>query len=104
MKGIDFMNDSTFNVNMEEGLKTQFELLCSKFGVTASYVINMFAKTAVKNKKIPLEFIKPNLEITSEKALRAFHALRMEARENGLQGMTLAEINQEIESARKEMK
>ena len=43
------MNDSTFNVKMEEGLKTQFELLCSKFGVTASYVINMFAQTAVKN-------------------------------------------------------
>ena len=35
-------------------------------------------------------------------ALDAFHALRTEAQENGLQEMTLDEINEEIRLAREE--
>ncbi len=46
------------------------------------------------------KFIKP--EITSEKALQAFYKLRAEAKENGLQEMTLDEINAEIRAAREE--
>lgn len=37
-----------------------------------------------------------------EKAIQAFFALRDEARKNGLQGMSLDEINEEINLARKE--
>lgn len=46
------------------------------------------------------KFIKP--EITSEKALQAFYTLRAEAKANGLQEMTLDEINAEIKAAREE--
>ena len=46
------------------------------------------------------KFIKP--EITSEKALQAFYELRAEAKVNGLQEMTLDEINAEIKAAREE--
>ena len=46
------------------------------------------------------KFLKP--EITSEKALQAFYELRAEAKANGLQEMTLDEINAEIRAAREE--
>lgn len=42
------------------------------------------------------KFVKP--EITSEKALQAFYKLRDEAKANGLQNMTLDEINAEIDA------
>ena len=47
------------------------------------------------------KFVKSE-EITSEKALQAFYTLREEAKVNGLQDMTLDEINAEIEATRKE--
>jgi len=46
------------------------------------------------------KFIKP--EISGEKALQAFYTLRAEAKANGLQKMTLDEINAEIKAAREE--
>ena len=41
-------------------------------------------------------------EITSEKALQSFYELRAEAKANGLQKMTLDEINSEIKAVREE--
>ena len=40
--------------------------------------------------------------LSSNKGLEAFYALREEARKNGLQDMTLDEINKEIRLAREE--
>lgn len=48
------------------------------------------------------KFVKPEKEITSEKALQAFYNLRDEAKVNGLQNMSLDEINSEINAAREE--
>lgn len=98
------MAQSTFSVNMESNLKDQFDLLCEEFGMTASAVINKFVQTAVKNRKFPPEITNINEKITRKKALQAFYDLRKEAEENGLQGMTLEEINQEIAEARKSRK
>ena len=49
---------------------------------------------------------KPNQweeKIAREKAVKAFFALREEAKNNGLQGMSLDEINEEINLAREEV-
>lgn len=98
------MSQAMLNVQVDEGLKKQFDLLCFEIGMTPASVINMFAKAVVKNKKVLMEIINSEPEITSERALRTFYALREEAKENGLQGLTLDEINQEISSARQDMK
>ena len=42
--------------------------------------------------------------ITKEEALQAFYDLREQARKNGLQDMTLEEINEEIRLMRQEKK
>ena len=60
-----------------------------------------FSLTAPQQRRIPFE-IKAAPEPKSMSALEAFHALRTEAQENGLQEMTLDEINEEIRLAREE--
>ena len=93
------MSQATLNVLMDEKLKRQFDSLCFDFWMTASAVINVFARAAVREQRIPFE-VKPAQEITREKAAQVFHALRAEAKKNGVQGMSLEEINAEISAAR----
>ena len=94
------MSQATFSVRMDEGLKRQFDGLCQEFGMTASTAINVFARAVVRERRIPFEIAVPEKEITRDSALRAFMALREEARANGVSDMTLDEINEEIQLAR----
>ena len=95
------MAQTTFSVRMEDGLKHQFDALCADFGMTASTAINVFARAVVRERRIPFEISSPTKpEITRGGALQAFHNLRESAKKNGLQDMTLDEINEEIRLAR----
>ncbi|MBR1561045.1 MAG: type II toxin-antitoxin system RelB/DinJ family antitoxin [Clostridia bacterium] len=94
------MAQATFSVRMDEGLKRQFDGLCQEFGMNASTAINVFARAVVRERRIPFEIASPEREVTREGAMRAFHALRAQARENGVSDMSLDEINEEIRLAR----
>ena len=94
------MAQATFSVRMDEGLKRQFDALCADFGMNTSTAINVFARAVVRERKIPFEITAAQEDITREGAMRAFWELRAQARENGLQGMTQEEINEEIRKAR----
>lgn len=94
------MSQATFSVRMDEGLKRQFDGLCQEFGMTASTAINVFARAVVRERRIPFEIAAPEPEITREGGMRAFMALRAEARANGVGDLTLDEINEEIRLAR----
>ena len=72
-------------------------------GFWESLVMTIFAKKVVRERRIPFEITSPDEEITRERGLEAFYQLREEARKNGLQGMSLDEINEEIRLAREEM-
>lgn len=94
------MPQSTFSVRMDEGLKRQFDILCADFGMTASTAINVFARTVVRERKIPFEISAERIDPVYEDAKKAFSELRRQARNNGSSGMTLEEINAEIARAR----
>ncbi len=49
------MAQVTFSVRMDEELKTEFDALCKEFGMTASTAINVFARTVVRERRIPFE-------------------------------------------------
>ena len=98
------MEQVTFSVRMDKNLKKQLEQCCSAFGMNVSTAINAFARAVVREKKIPFEIAVNSEETTREESLKTFAALRAEAGKNGLQGMTLEEINAEIFAARKESK
>lgn len=94
------MSIATFSVRMEQSLKSQFDELCADFGMNASTAFNIFARAVVRERKIPFNIYSPEQKITREKAMNTFLTLRNEAKQNGLQGMTLDEINDEINLAR----
>lgn len=94
------MGQATFSVRMEEGLKNDFDRLCEEFGMSMTTAINVFARTVVRQRRIPFEISAPEPAVTREGARKAFQALRASAQRNGLQDMPLDEINEEIRQAR----
>ena len=49
------MAQTTINIRMDENLKQQFDWLCSELGLNMTTAINIFAKTMVRQQKIPFE-------------------------------------------------
>ena len=96
------MAQSTFSVRMDESLKKQFDGLCQEFGMNPSTAINVFARAVVRQRKIPFEISSPETGITREGSMQAFTALRAQAKANGVSGMSLEDINKEINLARRE--
>lgn len=93
---------ATFSVRMDESLKRQFDALCSDFGMNATTAFNVFARAVVRERRIPFE-IQASDDITRQdgmQAFMAFMALRAQAKENGVQDLTLEEINEEIRKSR----
>lgn len=93
------MAQATFSVRMDETLKKQFDNLCSEFGMNATTAFNVFARAVVRERKIPFE-IKASSDVSRASGMQAFMALREEAKANGVQDMSLDEINEEIRQAR----
>ena len=93
------MAQATFSIRMEETLKKQFDNLCSEFGMNATTAFNVFARAVVRERKIPFE-IQASSDVSRASGMQAFMALREEAKANGVQDMSLDEINEEIRQAR----
>lgn len=93
------MAQATFSIRMDEGLKKQFDSLCSDFGMNATTAFNIFAKAVVRERRIPFEIAAP-ADTTRDDAIAAFWEMRKIAEANGLQDMTLNDINAEIEAVR----
>lgn len=95
------MPQVSMTVRMDSQLKQQFNALCSEIGMSVNTAINVFANAVVRQRKIPFEI--KAAPLTYEMGKDAFYRLRAEAEKNGLQDMTLEEINEEIKLAREEM-
>ena len=95
------MAQVSMTVRMDSGIKAAFDALCAQFGMSANAAMNIFANAVVRQRRIPFE-IKAAPEKDTIGAIDAFRALRTEAQKNGLQEMTLDEINEEIRLAREE--
>ncbi|MEE1225300.1 MAG: type II toxin-antitoxin system RelB/DinJ family antitoxin [Clostridia bacterium] len=75
------MAQATFSVRMEDGLKKEFDSLCSDFGMSMSTAITVFAKAVVRERKIPFE-ISASDPFYSEKN-RKYLLTSIEAYKNG---------------------
>ena len=93
------MAQATFSVRMDENLKKQFDDLCSDFGMNATTAFNVFAKAVVRERRIPFEITSPKKDISLSDGKKAFFELREQAKNNGVQDLTLDEINAEIRKA-----
>lgn len=88
---------SIFSVRMESDVKNELDKICAQLGLNTSVAINIFARTVIREKRIPFEI---SLATGETAGANAFQALRKQAKANGVQGMSLSEINSEIDRAR----
>ena len=95
------MAQTTMTFRVDESLKKDFDKLCDEFGLSNTAALTIFMKTMVRERRIPFEIRTEPLDEVAAKGRLAFWALRAEARRNGLTGMTLEEINEEIRAVRR---
>lgn len=55
LKGACIMAQTNINIRMDENLKKQFDSFCSEVGMSMSTAFNIFARTVVRQRKIPFE-------------------------------------------------
>ena len=84
---------ATFSVRMDENLKKKFDMLCSEFGMNATTAVNVFARAGVRERKIPFEIQATSDDTLKGLGLQTFLALREQAKENGVQDLSIDEIN-----------
>ena len=101
------MAQTAFTVRMDSETKKRFDELCKDFGMSANTALNLFARTVVKQERIPCD-VESEREIRQKELSRRFgevvDELRAEALRNGVSDMTLEEINSIIKETRAQMK
>lgn len=94
------MAQTAMTIRMDSDLKMKFDALCDEFGMSTNTAFNIFARTVVRNRRIPFPIEAPTQDAVMEKGKAAFDELRRLAAESGLAGMSLEEINEEIRQTR----
>ncbi|NMA19719.1 MAG: type II toxin-antitoxin system RelB/DinJ family antitoxin [Lentisphaerae bacterium] len=93
------MSTATFSIRMDSQLKRELDAICNEFGMSTSVAINVFARAVVRERRIPFEIAATP---KASEPQRAFRALREQAKQSGVAGLSLSEINAEISKARAE--
>ena len=87
---------------VDDDLKLQASSVYEKLGIDLSSAIRMFLKRSVMVNGIPFSMVLDDKEYDSKIALNAMKRINDSAKANGTSEMTLDEINEEINSYRKE--
>ena len=64
------MAQTNINIRMDDTLKQQFDHLCNELGLTMTAAFNIFAKTMVRQQKIPFEI---SLNVPNAETLAAIN-------------------------------
>lgn len=73
------MSQATFSIRMDTDLKKQFDEICEDMGMSATTAFNIFARTVVREKRIPFEIHaseEKETTITQEDLLKALASLK----------------------------
>lgn len=99
------MAQQAMTVRLDAQMKSQFDVLCEQFGMSANTAINIFVNAVVRSKSIPFSIsVTDEKEAVRQRAIKAIESMRKSAEESGVSEMTLDEINEEIRLAREERK
>ena len=94
------MGQTATTIRIDAELKAEFDRLCDEFGMSTNTAFNIYVKTVVRQRRIPFPIEADPVDEVMERGRRAFYEMRRIAAENGMAGMSLEEINEEIRSAR----
>ena len=71
------MTQANVNIRMDDTIKRQFDIICRELGLTMSTAFNIFAKTVVRQSKIPFDLsVDPFFNEYNQKRLRTAIANR----------------------------
>ena len=94
------MAQTLMSIRIDEDLKNDFERCCNMLGMSMSTAFTIFAKTLVRERKMPFEI---RLQDPSrEEAKAILEQIRKISEEKGISEMTMEEIDEEIKLTRKE--
>lgn len=96
------MASTVVQFRIDSELKTEAQNIFENLGLDLATAIRIFLKRSIKDKGIPFSMSEKTAQnyVSLEEGRKAFYALRAEAAKNGLQDMTLEEINDEIQAYR----
>ena len=90
---------------MDSETNKRFDELCKDFGMSANTAFNVFARTVVKQERIPFE-VESLREMEQKENARklgeAFEKIRADVQRRGIPEMSLEEINAIIKEVREE--
>lgn len=102
------MSQSAMTVRLDSQMKSRFDELCSKFGMSANTAINVFVNAVVRTQSIPFSITTtedaPAKTPTAGERMQAWYKKHLESLDPSQPEMTLEEINEEIRLARAERK
>jgi DNA-damage-inducible protein J len=89
------MAQTNVNIRMDDKLKKQFDGLCGELGLSMSTAINIFAKTMVRQQRIPFEV---GLETPNRETLAA-----MQEVEDMIQNPGMGKTYDDVDEMMKEL-
>ena len=97
---------TNLSIRMDKNLKSEADKMFNEMGMNLTTAITIFVRQALREKRMPFEI---TLEIDKreqirDNAIKAMEKMQKEAKEKGLDKMTIEEINEEIDSVRAERK
>lgn len=84
------MAQTNINIRMDENLKKDFDTLCGDLGLTMTAAFNVFAKTMVRQQRIPFEI---SLDVPNVETMAALREVE-EMKKNPSIGKSYSDIDQ----------
>lgn len=84
------MSNTSINVRMDADLKRQFEAFCSDMGMTMTTAINVFARKAVREYRIPFEI---SGEVPNDETIEAINEVKRMKLDPSI-GKTYSDVDQ----------
>lgn len=94
------MAQTSMTLRVDNSLKKNFDILCEEFGFTTTAAITVFMKTVVRERKIPFEIKAESRNEINVNGWNAIMQLGQQAKEAGLEDMSIEEINAIIKEVR----
>ena len=90
------MAQTNINIRMDSDLKKQFDILCSELGLTMTTAFNVFARTMVRQQRIPFDVALDIPNATTIAAMR--EAEKMIADPNAKRYSSFTELLEEVQN------
>ncbi|MCL2151880.1 MAG: type II toxin-antitoxin system RelB/DinJ family antitoxin [Oscillospiraceae bacterium] len=105
-KDVVILATTNITVRVDVETKSDFDTFCENVGINATAAVNMFIKAVLRTRELPFTVTDINYQeknLVKARAVNSINNMRDLSIRNGNSELTLAEINAEIEAARKEV-